>query len=665
MSYPSTEAAIFSSQSHPEKRPEVSPKPSALSTVVSLPRQSFRPTSSDPIQDAFQEEMLWFFHMEGYWGLAFTIWSRAIELASNAPKSYWRFLAEDFTNQNFHLFTLLLTLPVPVIESLIKNTLPHDVVHDAIVRKFVTTAMRPACTEFHFFSQQPNPMVQVDECKQSMSAAVARIKLFHNKYQNLANGVYPFLARPEVAHKVNHVHKKVEHLDANKRYLTTGIKALTFDHTLEQSEATDIARNIQGIKRDIMDHDEDQRRHMAQIDEDVKAVREILGLAAANPTLAMILYGDVPDCKKIMEAVEQQWTQSMQRIVIMENQVYDLEKAMEKAAANAAMEHVDHRIARLEEMVYQALEAVDVDMQLTRHTVENELAETAEVLGAFEYQDTLYHEDVRRLREEASLEIALLQQRILDMDGELKIALRQRDLVRRSHSLARQRTGILQRLLEDTERELQKTVIERNIALLVNDNLELAMNNAGYRHDQELNALTEAYNIALQAANEKAETAERAMSDAARQHKQEMKIVKEVHRTEIQAARQETETAQAALAREIHEKSWAETAIQLARGSDRLLDSSNSNLGDVTLVRDIQSTLYLVRQGQGKVMTFEEKDIECVKWTGLRVELCLRECAGLPVALRELTLQYDHVQEYAVLGWIAHLNDSLHRLETE
>lgn len=244
----------------------------------------------------------------------------------------------------------------------------------------------------------------------------------------------------------------------------------------------------------------------------------------------------------------------MQRIVAMEDRVYDLEKAMERAALIAAVDHVDHRIAQLEEMVYQALEAVDVDMQITRRTVENELAETAEVLGAFEYQDTIYDEEVRRLRGEASLEIATLRQRIQDMDGELKIALKQKDLVRKSHGLAKQRTGILQLLLKDTERELQKTVIERDMALLLNDELELAIDDAGHRHTQELNALTEAHNIALQAASERAEIAERIRNDAVRQHEQEMETAKEVHRTEIQATRREKETAQAELFRQFNKK---------------------------------------------------------------------------------------------------------------
>lgn len=144
MFYPSTEVASPSPESHLELRPEVYPKPTPFSTVVPLPRQSFRPTPSDPIQDAIHEAMLWFFHMEDYWGLAFTIWSQAVELTSNAPKSYWRFLAEDYTKGTFHLFTLLLTLLRKAIESLIKNTLPYDIVHDASVGRFVTMAMQPA-----------------------------------------------------------------------------------------------------------------------------------------------------------------------------------------------------------------------------------------------------------------------------------------------------------------------------------------------------------------------------------------------------------------------------------------------------------------------------------------------------------------------------------------
>lgn len=114
-----------------------------------------------------------------------------------------------------------------------------------------------------------------------------------------------------------------------------------------------------------------------------------------------------------------------------------------------------------------------------------------------------------------------------------------------------------------------------------------------------------------------------------------------------------------------HEKSWADTAIQLARDNDCLLESTNSGLRNVALVRDRESSLYFLRQSQGGILIFEEKDIECVSWRGLRIDLCLRECAGLPIALQRLTLQHDYVEEYAVLGWIAHFGDSLHKFEME
>lgn len=250
-------------------------------------------------------------------------------------------------------------------------------------------------------------------------------------------------------------------------------------------------------------------------------------------------------------------------------------------------------------MVCEAVEGIKVDIRIMRNTVEADLTETAEILGAFEYQESIHAGEVRKIRGKASREVAILQQKILDMDVELKIAWKQRDIVRRSHGLAEQRKIILQHLLNDIKKELYKTMIERDRAILRNDTLQEAMDESVYRLRQE------------------------------------------------------------------HESSWAETAIHLARGSDWLLDSSNSDLGDITLVRDIQSTLYLVRQGQGKVMKFEEKDIECVKWTGFRIEQCLSECAGLPLVLQKLTLLQENCGEQSALhGWIAHLRDELHEWVT-
>lgn len=64
------------------------------------------------------------------------------------------------------------------------------------------------------------------------------------------------------------------------------------------------------------------------------------------------------------------------------------------------------------------------------------------------------------------------------------------------------------------------------MALLLNDDLELAIDDAGHRHTQELNALTEAHNSALHVASERAEAAECATKNAVRQHEQEMQTVK-------------------------------------------------------------------------------------------------------------------------------------------
>lgn len=197
--------------------------------------------------------MLWFFHMEGYWGLAFTIWTRAIELIRNAPNSYWRFLAVNYTKGTFHLFTLLLTLPRKLIES----------------------------------------------------------------YMNI-----PSRGRSVLTHHTSQASSDVG------KWLSSG----------EAEAMVDFRARVSRLERSI-------------------------------------------------------WTfqgHSMQRIVAMEDRVYDLEKAMERAALIAAVDHVDHRIAQLAKMVHHALEAVDVDIKITRRTVENELAETAEVLGAFEYQDTVH-----------------------------------------------------------------------------------------------------------------------------------------------------------------------------------------------------------------------------------------------------------------------------------
>lgn len=103
-----------------------------------VPPSAKAPSPQEPLQDDFQEEMMYYFDLQGYWGLASTMYRRAREESSHhSNRSYWRVLVEDQEQKTYHLYKLLLSLPGTVIRSLIRNTLTHDIVHDPAVKKFV------------------------------------------------------------------------------------------------------------------------------------------------------------------------------------------------------------------------------------------------------------------------------------------------------------------------------------------------------------------------------------------------------------------------------------------------------------------------------------------------------------------------------------------------
>jgi len=125
-----------------KKRSIILPCPVAPSSpsLQYVPASKLPSSPSQPIQDEFQEEMLYFFEKEGYWGLAVTMYERAAQEHTGSSNSYWKSLVED-CGTTWFLYQYLLSLPSNVICSLIRNTITYDFHHDNEIRKFVELYM--------------------------------------------------------------------------------------------------------------------------------------------------------------------------------------------------------------------------------------------------------------------------------------------------------------------------------------------------------------------------------------------------------------------------------------------------------------------------------------------------------------------------------------------
>ncbi|MCJ1479123.1 hypothetical protein MMC13_007807 [Lambiella insularis] len=128
-----------------QRRPAIKPLPTPPSSIPQA--RPARPSTSpidpaDPIRDDYQQDMLYFFESEGYWGLVRTIYLRAEqEVQQGTDASQWQILTEDWNSKKFDLYYLLITLPPNIIRSLIRGTLTLDMERDRALDVFVSIHM--------------------------------------------------------------------------------------------------------------------------------------------------------------------------------------------------------------------------------------------------------------------------------------------------------------------------------------------------------------------------------------------------------------------------------------------------------------------------------------------------------------------------------------------
>ena len=130
----------------PRIRSPIEPQPAepVPEPDVEVPTLAVDP--SNPYQNKHQIRMVLALDTAGYWGLAMSLCTRAkeeFETPGTSPSSYWRILVDDYQDETFHLYTLLLSIPRPVLRSLIRNTFTYDIIHDAEVKTFAATYMQP------------------------------------------------------------------------------------------------------------------------------------------------------------------------------------------------------------------------------------------------------------------------------------------------------------------------------------------------------------------------------------------------------------------------------------------------------------------------------------------------------------------------------------------
>ncbi len=124
--------------------------PPAAFTAAALPtvqkkRLECRP--DDPIRTDFQRNMLDAFRSLGRWGLVKAIFAESEDSERRKVKS-WQYLYNDMEDETYYMYQLSFLLPDFIIESLIKNTLPHDYFKDQRVRTFVDRHMNINLSEY-------------------------------------------------------------------------------------------------------------------------------------------------------------------------------------------------------------------------------------------------------------------------------------------------------------------------------------------------------------------------------------------------------------------------------------------------------------------------------------------------------------------------------------
>ena len=129
-------------------RPAVLPNPKPPTQTpapVFVEAANIQPDPDDPIQTNEQQRMLMALQREGHWGLAWEIYRYGNEMLmyKNSKKSSWNLTSEDLSTRRFYIYFQLLTIPVVVLESLIKNTLTSDYDTSPFIRKFVDKWMEP------------------------------------------------------------------------------------------------------------------------------------------------------------------------------------------------------------------------------------------------------------------------------------------------------------------------------------------------------------------------------------------------------------------------------------------------------------------------------------------------------------------------------------------
>ena len=65
------------------------------------------------------------------------------QVQGRSTEGYWKVLLNDWAEKRFYVYAILLSLPPPIIRSLIQNTLVYDIVNHRDVASFVFHFMEP------------------------------------------------------------------------------------------------------------------------------------------------------------------------------------------------------------------------------------------------------------------------------------------------------------------------------------------------------------------------------------------------------------------------------------------------------------------------------------------------------------------------------------------
>ena len=199
-----------SSQNYePPHVPAIIPLPPPLRPLPDAPDPPLIFHPNERVQTNVQRDMLEALDLGGHAGLAWYFYQGGNgrrERADAQQLGSWKLIESDLQEKRYHVYLQIISLPICIQRSLIKNTLSYDIEHDEEVREFHSLHMG-LCSEMDIHYNQPKRKRAMGEGFLTVTEA-ALIPIAVEKYLSLdarsnagARNFDMHLSPPESIHK--------------------------------------------------------------------------------------------------------------------------------------------------------------------------------------------------------------------------------------------------------------------------------------------------------------------------------------------------------------------------------------------------------------------------------------------------------------------------------